>query len=118
MLCVWVYLPRAQPVLLAVCTWHFPDPGAANDATTSGDDDKDYQHLDIQLRRMQVVLCSEPRQLVIQMFLGLLHGMRGMCINDTVDKHRLNIGNINVYYSHNYFLVSTAARVQDLVRRQ
>jgi len=118
MLCVWVYLPRTQPVLLAVCTWHFSDPGAANHAATSGDDDKDYQHLDIQVRRMQVVLCAEPRQLVIQMFLGLLHGMRGMCINDTVDKHRLNIGNINVYYSHNYFLVSTAARVQDLVRRQ
>merc|ERR1719151_549418 len=73
LLCTWVCLPRVQPLVLTVHSWPCPDTGAADD---SDDDDTfsddDNQHADNAAWRVHVFLCTELRQLVVQMFMVLL----------------------------------------------
>lgn len=84
-------------------TWRSSDASAHNDAATSLVDDKDDQHLDTQDGRVQVLLRAELGQLVVQMFLGLLHGMPRMRVDDNRDnKNHFNNGNNNAYTSRNY----------------
>lgn len=81
LLCAWVYLPRAQPLLLTVHSWRFSDTSAVNDDTsavndddgddTSRDDNAD-EHVDARVERVQAFLRAELRQLVVQMFMVLL----------------------------------------------
>merc|ERR1711876_102005 len=84
MLCVWVYLPRAEPILLSMRTWHFSD-GRANDNNAFSSDDNHNgdgdQHDETPVGRMQVFLRAEFRQLVVQMFVGLLYRVLTMCSN-------------------------------------
>lgn len=100
-------------------TWHPSHVSTDNNAATSSDDDEDNQHLDTQRGRVQVLLRTELGQLDVQMFVGLLHGMRGMCIYDD-DDHRRSVNNARKHrnISHNYFHNFLAPGLQAVVRRQ
>jgi len=103
-------------------TWHFSDTGANYNNDTSSDDHHDGdddQHVDIPAWRVQVLLCAEFGQLVIQMYVGLLHRVCTMCSN-YAEQHCLSDG---YYDGHgnlcdSNFHAITAADLQVLVCRQ
>jgi len=95
LLCAWLYLPRAQPLLPSVHSWRFSDTSsdttAVNDDTSAVNDNDDYDtsiddnadnHFN---ERVQAFLRAELRQLVVQMLMGLLQrvfAMHGSPSND------------------------------------
>lgn len=92
LLCTWVCLPRVQPLVLTVHSWPCPDTGATDTGaadTGAADDiddddtfsDDDNQHADNAGWRVHVFLCTELRQLVVQMFMVLLQRVLAMHSN-------------------------------------
>jgi len=88
LLCAWLYLPRAKPLLPSVHSWRFSDTSsdttAVNDDTSAVNDNDDYDtsidhnadnHFN---ERVQAFLRAELRQLVVQMLMGLLQRVFAM----------------------------------------
>jgi len=103
-------------------TWHFSD-GRANDNNAFSSDDNHNgdgdQHDETPVGRMQVFLRAEFRQLVVQMFVGLLYRVLTMCSN-YAEQHCLSDGYYDGYgnLSDSNFHEIIAAGLQVLVCRQ
>ena len=101
MLCAWEHLPRAQPSLLSVSSWHFANTSACDtcsdtcsdtctdtcsdtcsDAGPDTDDNDAGQHIDTPGGRMQVILRAELGHMVVQVFMGLLYRVSAMHSNN------------------------------------
>jgi len=96
---VRVYLPRAQPILFAVCARHFSD-----NCTDDDDDDNasrpDDHEQHAKTGGVQALLRTELGQLVLQMHVGLLCSVLTMyrsdqhhCLNNDHDDDRHDINN-------------------------
>merc|ERR1719285_685634 len=107
LLCAWLYLPRAKPLLPSVHSWRFSDTSsdtiAVNDDTSAVNADDDYDtsiddnadnHFN---ERVQAFLRAELRQLVVQMLMGLLQRVFAMHDSLSNDYNTLhcNLGDDN-----------------------
>jgi hypothetical protein len=103
MLCAWDYLPRAQSLLLSVsicdtCSDSCSDTGSdtcSDTGSNTGAGDND----DTPVGRMQVILCAELGQLVVQMFMGLLYRVSAMHSNNHQQHDSLSNGDHHHHYS-------------------
>jgi len=136
---VWVCLPRAQPILLAVHSRNFSDNGATDDDDDADDDDAeddndassdDDHEQHAETGRVQALLRAELGQLVVQMHMGLLYRVLAMYNNDQ-QQHCFSNGHYDGNLRGNNLLIgngehdrstcfhnSTAAGVQAGVRTQ
>jgi len=106
LLCLWLYLPRAQPLLPSVHPWRFSDTSADTraDTTTNDNDDHDNSiddnadnHFN---ERVQAFLRAELRQLVVQMLMGLLHRMFSMRDSPSNDYYNLECNHGDDNHNH------------------
>jgi len=105
LLCAWVYLPRAQPLLLTVHSWRLSDTGTVNNDTSAVNDDRDNisrdnnadEHADARVERVQAFLRAKLRQLVVQMFMVLLQRLLAVhnqhdCLCNCYNNCQCNLG--------------------------
>jgi len=125
MLCAWDYLQRVQSLLLSVsrsdtgsdtCSDTGSDTCSDTGSDTCSDTGFDTvagDNDDTPVGRMQVILCAELGQLVVQMFMGLLYRVSAMHCNNHQQHDSLSNGDHH-HHHHHY----SCSNLQALVREQ